>query len=174
MAPSASPLPHTHASVIEAPEEVHSGFTLIAATTPHFHAAVKAVFKPNSGAAILPAVAPQGQKEILRHIASYFEGAATQTLAWADFDGIKPERLPEGFFQLTSNDASGELLGRVTKLVALAFRQAIRGFAQYYQGDNIGLWQLRHAVEGNRRLPRAACDVDGHEVIRDFLDDCDI
>src|SRR6267378_1241789 len=159
--------------VVEAPEEIHSGFTLIAATPPHFQAAVQAVFKPNTGAAagaaILPGLAPQGQKEILRHIASYLEAAATQTCAGANFDGVKPERLAEGFFQLASNDTPSELLGRVTKRVALAFRQAIRRFAQHQQGDTIGLWQLRRAAQGKRRLLGPPGDVDGDKILGDFL-----
>src|SRR5207253_153387 len=116
-------------SVIEAPEEVRSGFTPIAATAPHFHTAVQAIFEPHAGAAasaaagaaVLPGLAPQGQKEILCHIASDLEAATPQLPAGADFDGIKPERLAEAFFQLASNDTTGELLGCVTKRVALAF-----------------------------------------------------
>src|SRR5215813_12740428 len=122
-------------SVIKAPEEVDSSFTLIAATDAHFQAAINAVFEPNvgaaAGAAVLPELAPHGQKEILRHIASYLEAAATQMFAGANFDSIKPERFAKGFFQLARNNTSSELLGCVTERVALTARQAICGSTQH-------------------------------------------
>src|SRR5262249_60218309 len=99
---------------------------LVARTAAHFHAAVQAVFEPNTGAAagaaILHGLVPHRQKEILRHIASHLEGTAPRTLAGTNFDGVKPERLTKGFFQLASNDTTGELLGCITKRVLLAFR----------------------------------------------------
>ena len=64
----------TPLSVIEAPEEVRSGFTPIAATAPHFHTAVQAIFEPHAGAAasaaasaaagaaVLPGLTPKDRK----------------------------------------------------------------------------------------------------------------
>ena len=84
-----------------------------------------------TGAAILPELASHGQREILRHIASYLKAASTPLLGRVNFNGIKPKRLTEGFFATSpAITLPGELLGCVTfRPVALAFRQAIRGFA---------------------------------------------